>query len=176
MDNHVMRVTICSTLLLLFVFSTAQAQSCNPASVSLVLHNQDGTLLSESEIKEVAGKLPKEIGDATIWVGDASIAPDNKTFYWEEDSDNRSKGKKLPVLNFSNSGTCTMHLTEATLDHNGMKLNLIFNIDIARDTRDRRPVIIAPRFQTGSFKLDLTGWSHDPNSVIPALRWKRVKK
>ena len=171
-----MRITICSTLLLLFIFSTANAQSCNPAAVSVVLHNQDGALLNESELKAIANKLPKEIGDATVWVGNASIAPDNKTFYWEEDSQNRSKGKKVPVLNFSNVGTCTMHLTEVTLEHSGAKLNLIFNIDITRDTRDRRPVIIAPRFQTGTFELDLTGWSHDPEAVIPAIRWKPVKK
>jgi hypothetical protein len=175
MDNGAMRISIYSTLLLLSLFSNTHAQYCNPASVSLVLHNQAGEILTEADVKNVASKLPKDIGDANIWVGEAWIAPDNKTFYWEEDSEERAKAKKLPALNFSNSGTCTMHLTEATLDYNGLKLHLVFNIDIARDTKDRRPVIIAPRFQTGTFRLDLTGWSHDPKTLIPATRWKRVK-
>jgi hypothetical protein len=68
-----------------------------------------------------------------------------------------------------------MHLTEATLERNGMKMHLIFNIDIARDTRDRRPVIDGPSFQNGSFQLDLKDWSHEPEKMIPASRWKRLK-
>ena len=161
-------------LLLLLAATTANAQYCNPASVSLLLHNKDGTALTEAELKSIAGSLPKEIGDAKVWVGEASLAPDNKSFYWEESTE-YANGKKVPALMFSNSSTCTMKLTEVTIDFGGRKMRLVFNIDIARSTEDRRPVIYAPNFQNSTFQLNLTGWSHDPNTIIPADRWKRSK-
>jgi hypothetical protein len=151
---------------------TAQAQSCNPAVVSLVVRDAKGEVLSEADLKSVAATLPKEIGDADLSVGEVSIAPDNKTFYWPESTD-WPKGQKMPALEFANASTCTMELTEATLNHKGQTMRLIFNIKIERATADRRPVIEAPKFQNGTFQLDLTTWSHARNELIPATFWKK---
>ena len=161
-------------LLILLAPNVAHAQYCNPASVGLILRDEKGAVLTQADVKSVAERLPKEIGDASIWVGDVSFAPDNKTVYWEDSTD-FEKGRKVPALMFSNSGTCTMHLTEATLERQGSKMRLIFNIDISRETRDRRPVIESPPFQNGAFQLDLKDWTHELDKPIPAARWKRVK-
>lgn len=154
--------------------SDIRAQSCNPASVGLLLRDEKGALLSEVDVKSIAASLPKEIGDAGVWVGDTSLAADNKTFYWEEQTV-FSTGKKTPALMFTNAGTCTMKLSEVTLEHQGKKMRLTFDIEITRETRDRRPIIDLPKFQNGAFRLDLAGWSHDPHTIIPADRWKSVK-
>jgi hypothetical protein len=173
-DNGAMRLTICAPLLLLLIATTAQAQYCNPASVALILRDSKGTVLTETDVKSVAAALPKEIGDATIWVGEVSFAPDNTTVYSDTSTD-FEKGRKVPALMFSNAATCTMKLTEATLEHKGQKMHLIFNIDISRETRDRHPAVDAPKFQNGTFRLDLSHWSHPEDKLIPAINWKRPK-
>ena len=78
-------------------------------------------------------------------------------------------------MEFANAGTCTMHLTEATLTYRHKRMRLIFNIDITRTQHDRRPVIDSLPFQEGTFELDLSGWSHDGDKLIPAERWKKVR-
>jgi hypothetical protein len=166
-----------SKLLLLLVFllmlaPISYAQSCNPASVAVLLRDSNGTALSEADVKTVAAALPKEIGDAGVWVGNTSLAADQKSYYWEEQTD-FEKGKKMPALMFSNAGTCTMHLNEVRVDYQGMQMTLVFNINIERSTRDRRPLIYAPPFQNGTFELDLTNWTHDPHTIITEKYWRR---
>jgi hypothetical protein len=165
--------TFVAFLIVSFAAASARAQSCNPAVVSLIVRDAKGEVLTESDLKLIASTMPKDIGDATIWVGEVSIADDNKSFYWPESTD-WPKGKKLPSLNFSNERTCTMHLTEATLEFKGQKMRLVFNINIERATKDRRPVIDAPKFQNGNFQLDLTNWSHAEHELIKATYWKKL--
>lgn len=50
-----------------------------------------------------------------------------------------------------------MHLGEATLQYGGKRMRLFFNIDITRNQDDRRPVIDSLPFQTGAFKLEMSG-------------------
>jgi hypothetical protein len=152
----------------------SRAQSCNPAVVNYIVRDEGGKVLSAAELKSIYEQLPKSIGDARLDVGEVSFAADGKSFYWPESVD-WEKGKKAPSLQFANAETCTMRLTEATLTHHNKRMRLIFNIDIARKQPDRRPVIDSLPFQEGVFELDLSGWSHSEDKVIPAERWKKVK-
>ena len=152
----------------------AYAQYCNPAVVNYILRDEKGKVLTETELKTVYEQLPKAIGDAHLYSGQVSFAEDERTFYWPESAD-WQKGRKQPALEFVNSETCTMHLTEVTLTYHNKEMRLIFNINIARDRPDRRPVIDSPSFQEGTFELDLGGWPGARDQMIPAERWKKVK-
>jgi hypothetical protein len=96
------------------------------------------------------------------------------TYYWPE-SVEYPKGNKVPVLEFANARTCTLNLGQVDLSYRGKQMHLFFNIDIARFQDDRRPVIDSLPFQEGSYRLDLTGWSHSREQLIPATRWKKVE-
>jgi hypothetical protein len=150
------------------------AQSCNPAVVNYIVRDENGKVLSEAELKSVYEQLPKSIGDAHTYLGEVSFADDGQSFYWPESLDWK-RGKKVPSLGFANAETCTMHLTEAALTYDNKRMRLIFNISITRTQPDRRPVIDSLPFQEGTFELDLSGWSHDGEKMIPAERWKKVK-
>jgi hypothetical protein len=168
------KASLLSIVFGLFLVGGVQAQYCNPAVVSLIVYDEKGVELTESELNTLAAILPKQIGDADVRASETRLAPDNKSFYWW-DSKEWASGRKVPALSFSNYGPCEMKLGEATLERNGQKMRLIFNITITRETGDRRPVIRAPKFQTGTFQLDLSDWSHDRHAIIPAERWKIVK-
>ena len=154
--------------------TTAYGQSCNPAAVSYIVRDEKGTVLPMGELKTLAEAIPKQIGDASTSVDETSFQPDNVTFYWPEDVD-WAKGTKVPTLSFSNSGACAMRFSEVTLTRNNAKMRLVFDIEILRFQNDRRPVIDGLPFQKGTFRLDLSGWTHDANKMIQANRWKRLK-
>ncbi len=176
----IMRRMIAASYVGLFILtifaqgSLTHAQSCNPAVVSYIVRDEKGKALTGTALNSVYEQLPKFIGDAQTFIGENSFADDGKTFYWPESVD-WPKGTKAPTLQFINSATCTMRLTEATLTYHNKKMRLIFNLEITRAQPDRRPVIDSLPFQEGTFRLDLNGWSPDPKKVIPAERWKRVK-
>jgi len=151
-----------------------RAQSCNPAVVSYIVRDENGKVMDKAALRSVYEELPRSIDDAQVDVGETSFADDGKTFYWPESVD-WPKGKKASDLEFVNSQTCTMHLSEATLTYHHKKMRLIFNLEITRAQADRRPVIDSPAFQEGTFALDLTGWSHDRDQMIPAARWKKIQ-
>jgi hypothetical protein len=178
MERYFMNITLGVLIFLILApcapVDPSRAQSCNPAVVNYIVRDEGGKVLSVAELKSVYEQLPKSIGDARLDVGEVSFADDGKSFYWPESVD-WEKGKKAPSLQFANAETCTMHLTEATLTYHNKRMRLIFNIDIARKQPDRRPVIDSPPFQEGIFELDLSGWSHGEDKVIPAERWKKVK-
>ena len=67
-----------------------------------------------------------------------------------------------------------MHFSEITLNYKKRKMRLIFGIDLPRYQPDRRPVVDSLPFQNGTFQLDLKGWTHDKDQMIPAVRWKRI--
>jgi hypothetical protein len=166
-------------IVMLFALATCvpgnqiRAQSCNPAVVNYLVRDENGKLLSEAELKSVYEQLPKSIGDGHTYLGEVSFADDGNTFYWPESIEWKN-GRKVPSLKFANAATCTMHFPEVTLMHRNKKMRLIFNIDITRTQPDRRPVIDSLPFQEGAFELDLSGWSHDTDKMIPAERWKKV--
>ena len=156
--------------LLTLVFGT---QSCNPAVVDYIVRDEKGQVLSETEVKSLVSQLPKEVGNANVSDTQVSFAADKKTYYWPESVEWKD-GTKVAALSFANAATCTLHLEEITLTYLTKKMRLIFNLDIARNQNDRRPVVDSLRFQEGTFKLDLTGWTKEEDKVIPASRWKRV--
>ena len=149
-------------------------QSCNPAVVDYIIRDEKGQVLSEADVKAIVTQLPKQVGNANVDGTQVSFADDKKTYYWPE-SVEWEKGNKLPALSFANAATCTLQLEEVTITYHDKKMRLIFNIDIARQQNDRRPVVDSLRFQEGTFKLDLTGWTKDENKMIPATRWKKVE-
>ncbi|PWT80852.1 MAG: hypothetical protein C5B44_04725 [Acidobacteria bacterium] len=161
-------------LFMLLVGKTALAQSCNPVSVNYIVRDEAGRMLSNDELTGVAAQLPKQIGDATTSVTDTSFAPDNKTYYWSDDAQ-WANGTKVSTLMFSNAAICAMHFSEITLHYKNKTMRLIFGIDLPRYQPDRRPVVDSLPFQNGTFRLDLNGWTHDKDKIIPATRWKRLR-
>ena len=157
--------------LLALIFNT---QSCNPAVVDYIIRDEKGQVLSESDVKAIVTQLPKQVGNANVNDTQVSFAEDKTTYYWPE-SVEWDKGNKLPALSFANAATCTLHLEEVTLTYQNKTMRLIFNIEIARSQNDRRPVVDSLRFQEGTFKLDLAGWTRDENKMIPASMWKKMK-
>jgi hypothetical protein len=152
----------------------AHAQYCNPAVVNYILRDENGKVLTDTETKTVYEQLPKAIGDARLYLGQVSFAEDERTFYWPESVD-WQKGRKQPSLEFVNSETCTMQLTEVALVYHGKKMRLVFDIIIARSQSDRRLVVDSLPFQEGTFALDLGGRPVARDQIIPSERWKRLK-
>ena len=160
---------------LVFLLGTpAQAQSCNPAVVHYIMRDEKGVVVKGEELKSVHQQLPETIGDAQTSVGEVSFGSDGVTFYWPE-SVEYPKGNKVPVLEFANARTCTLNLSQVDLSYRGKQMHLLFNIDIARVQDDRRPVIDSLPFREGTYRLDLTGWPHSSEKLIPATRWKEVR-
>ena len=165
-----------SACLLLIALTTTSSnnQSCNPAVVDYIIRDEKGVVLTEAEVNSVAELLPKTIDDATVDTTQISFTADKQKYYWPENAE-WDKGSKVPALGFANAATCTLHLTEVTLTYHGKKMRLIFNIDIARQQDDRRPVIDSLPFKEGSFALDLKDWTRERDQLIPAARWKKVE-
>jgi hypothetical protein len=161
-------------ILLLIITPDTTPQSCNPAVVDYIIRDEKGQVLTDAEVKSIVAQLPKEVGNAGVSDTEISFAPHKKTYYWPESVEWKD-GTKVPALSFANASTCTLHLEEITLTYHNKKMRLIFNIDIARSQNDRRPVVDSLRFQEGTFKLDLTGWTKDEDKLIPANRWKKVR-
>jgi hypothetical protein len=152
----------------------AHAQYCNPAMVSYLVRDENGGVLTEAALKSIREQLPESVGAARVLIGQTSLAEDGRTFHWTESAD-WTKGLKVPSLNFINNETCAMRFGEVTLTYRSQKMRLIFNLEITRTQPDRRPVVDSLPFQEGTFALDLKGWSHQPDAVIPAERWKKVQ-
>jgi hypothetical protein len=159
--------------LLLLTWTPAQAQSCNPAVVHYIVRDEKGAVVTGEELKSVHQQLPETVGDGQTSVGEVSFGSDGVTFYWPE-SVEYPKGKKVPVLEFANARTCTLNLGQVDLSYRGKQMHLLFNIDITRSQDDRRPVIDSLPFREGTYRLDLTGWPHSREQLIPATRWKKV--
>ena len=162
------------TALLFFTSTSASAQSCNPAAVSYVVRDEQGSVISEEALKTIQQQLPKVIGNADTSVDEVSFAGDGVTFYWRE-SVEWDKGKKAPALHFANAKTCTLNFPGVDLTYHGKTMRLIFNITIERYQDDRRPVIDSLPFQDGTFVLDLTSWPRSEDKMIPATLWKKSK-
>jgi hypothetical protein len=161
--------------LLLLPWTSARAQSCNPAVVHYIVRDEKGAVIKGEELVSVHKQLPETIGNADTSVGEVSLDTDGVTFYWPE-SVEWPKGKKVPTLEFANAGTCTLSLGQVDLSYGGKNMHLLFNIEIARFQDDRRPVIDSLPFREGTYRLDLTGWPHSREKLIPATRWKKVQK
>jgi hypothetical protein len=67
-----------------------------------------------------------------------------------------------------------MHLSEVTFVYHEKRMRLIFNIDIARNQPNRRPVIDSLGFQEGTFEFDKSG-RPEADEIVPSIRWKKVK-
>jgi hypothetical protein len=171
MNNKIAVLGILMGLLFLPLMSVS-AQSCNPAVVDYIVRDEKGNVLSGEELKTIQQKLPETIGNAGTAVSEVSFTSDGVTYYWPESVD-WDKGKKVPSLEFANAGTCTLNLPRVELAYHGMKMTMIFEISIERHQDDRRQVIDSLPFQSGTFSLDLSGWSHSRDKMIPATRWKK---
>ena len=158
--------------LLLVPLTSVSAQSCNPAAVDYIVRDEKGNVLNGEELKTIHQQIPEKIGNADTAVSEVSFTSDGVTYYWRESVD-WDKGNKVSTLEFANAGTCTLNLPRVELAYQGMKMTLIFEIGIERHQDDRRLVIDSVPFQNGTFILDLSGWSHSRDKMIPATRWKK---
>lgn len=172
MMNHKIKVLGLILGLLFLPLTTVTAQFCNPAVVDYIVRDGKGTVLSGDELKTIHQQLPETIGNATTAVSEVSFKSDGVTYYWPESVDWET-GKKVSALEFANASTCTLNLPRVELAYQGMKMTLIFEISIERKQDDRRMVIDSLPFQNGVFTLDLSGWSHSRDQMIPASRWKK---
>jgi hypothetical protein len=93
--------------LVLLPWTSAQAQSCNPAVVHYIMRDEKGVVVKGEELKSVHQQLPETVGNADTSVGEVSFGSDGVTFYWPESVD-YPKGKKVEVLEFGNARTCTL--------------------------------------------------------------------
>ena len=168
-----LRLLVCLAMGLAIIAEARAAQSCNPAVVIYLVRDEKGTVLNEADLKSVSARLPKAIGDASVYVGEVSFSDDAMQMYYWPESVDYPKGRKQRALGFANAATCTMHLSEVTLTYQGRQMRLIFNLDMTRTQPARRIVIDSLPFQDGTFTLDLTGWSADPHRLISAENWKR---
>jgi len=158
---------------LLFIpLTSVSAQSCNPAVVDYIVRDEQGNVLSGDGLNTIHQQLPKTIGNGDTAVSEVSFKSDGVTYYWPESVD-WDKGTKMSSLEFANAATCTLNLPRVDLAYHGMKMTLIFEISIERKQDDRRLVIDSLPFQNGTFILDLSGWSHSRDKMIPATRWKK---
>ena len=173
MNNKIKVLGILLGLLLLPLTSVG-AQSCNPAVVHYLVRDEQGKILGGEQLKTIHQQLAEKIGNADTAVGEVSFTGDGVTYYWPESVD-WDKGRKVSTLEFANAGTCTLNLPRVELSYHGMKMTVIFELSIERHQDDRRPVIDALPFQNGTFILDLSGWSHSRDKMIPATRWKKSK-
>jgi len=160
-------------LAILLATSSSSSQSCNPAVVDYIVRDERGAVLSAADLQSVSALLPKTIGDAGVDTSEVSFASDKQTYYWPESVEFQN-GSKLSALEFANAATCVLHLGEVTISYHDKKMRLIFNIEISRNQKDRRPIVDSQRFQEGTFQLDLSDWSHESNKLIPADRWKKI--
>jgi hypothetical protein len=158
--------------LLFLPLTSVCAQYCNPAVVDYIVRDEKGNVLSGEELKTIHQQLPETIGNADTAVGEVSFLSDGVTYYWPESVD-WEKGKKVSTLEFANAATCTLNLPRVDLEYHGMKMTMIFEISIERHQDDRRLVIDSLPFQSGTFTLDLSGWSRSRDKMIPATRWKK---
>lgn len=170
------RIGVLTLLMAVFLLTSisADAQSCNPAVVSYIVRDEQGSVIGGEELKTLQQQLPKIIGNADTSVGEVSFVSDGATFYRPESVD-WDKGKKVPALEFANAKTCTLDFPDVSLTYHGKKMRLIFNINIERYQRDRRPVIDSLPFEEGTFVLDLTSWPRNDDKMIPATFWKKSK-
>jgi len=160
--------------LLFLPLTSVSAQFCNPAVVDYIVRDEKGTVLSGDPLKTIHQQLPETIGNAGTAVSEVSFTSDGVTYYWPESVD-WEKGKKVSALAFANASTCTLNLPQVELAYQGMKMTLIFEINIERKQDDRRMVIDSLPFQNGTFILDLSGWSRSRDKMIPATHWKKSK-
>jgi len=160
--------------LLFLPLTSAIGQSCNPAVVNYMVRDETGNVLNGEDLKTIHQQLPETIGNANTAVGEVSFISDGVTYYWPESVD-WDNGKKVSTLEFANAGTCTLNLPRVDLEYHGMKMTLIFEITIERRQDDRRQVIDSLPFQNGTFILNLSGWSHSRDKMIPATLWKKSK-
>src|SRR6266487_1815683 len=123
-------------LLLVFLATGVEPQSCNPAVVSYIVRDEKGSVLNETELQTLYAQLPKKIGDAWLEAGQVSVAENGENFYWPESVD-WSKGRKEPALEFANAATCTMQLSEVTLIYHGRRMHLILNTEMYPTQRKR---------------------------------------
>jgi hypothetical protein len=151
------------------------AQACHPAAVNYIVRDDRGRVLGESELNVVyerMSKLPGEVG--VVYVGTAFMAKDRKTFY-SPYSEERKSGEEVPLIAFEHDGPCQLKLADATLEYQGKKMRLIFDVDIPSKEQPVHDLVIdSLPFQEGTFKLDLSGLEQDDHRVMAATRWKRV--
>jgi hypothetical protein len=155
--------------LLFLPLTSVSAQYCNPAVVDYIVRDEKGKVIRGEELKTIHQQLAETIGNAGPAVGEVSFTSDGVTYYWPESVD-WDKGTKVSTLEFANAGT--LNLPRVELAYHGLKMTLIFDISIERHQDDRRQVIDSLPFQNGTFILDLSGWSHSRDKMIPATRWK----
>jgi hypothetical protein len=159
--------------LLFLPLTSVRAQSCNPAVVDYIVRDENGEIISVEELRTIHQQLPRTIGNADTAVAEVSFTSDGVTYYWPE-SVEWKKGRKIPVLEFANAGTCTLNLPRVDLEYHGKRMTLIFEISIERYQDDRRPVIDSLPFRNGTYHLDLSGWSRGRDQMIPPTRWQKL--
>ena len=157
------------TLILLSIILTAltysAAQSCRPAELHYFVRDANGKFLTEAQLQVITKAMSVPVPSVTAM----AIAADGSLVGYS------AKASKFtrPALSFADAKTCHLKVDEWTLIYRGRTMRLLFDLDYERRayTFDSLPL------RRGTYRLDKTGLDDAANDeIIPATRWKRVKR
>ena len=158
--------TLILTLVLLAAYAPASeafGQSCRPAVLGYFVRDAKGKNLSEEQLRAVSKQMSKPAPSAV----QLALAADG-TFVGYSSKPTK---RKLAALYHEDSGGCELDIREMTLQHNGMTMRLIFNLNIYRSAY----YIDSLRFQNGTFELDKKSLPESgSDKIISAKAWKKI--
>jgi len=141
--------------------SEAFGQSCRPAVLGYFVRDAKGNYLTEQELKAISASMPQ------LSVEQVAFAPDGTLVGY---STKKTKLQRA-ALSQANAASCQLKIGEMILRHNGMKMRLIFDLEINR----RDYYFDSLRFQNGTFKLDQeTLPASGSDEVIPSKVWRKI--
>ena len=159
-----MKVLI-SILLLSGFAGYAAAQSCRPAELHYFVRDANGKFLSQAQLQTVAKGMSAPVPDVT----ESAIAADGTLVGYSV----KPARSTRPALSFADAKTCQLKIGDWTLTYRGRTMKLLFGLDYERRayTFDSLP------FRSGTYRLDKSGLTEVGNDeIIPASRWKRVRR
>jgi hypothetical protein len=160
--------TLILTLLILAAYapvSEALGQSCRPAVLGYFVRDAKGKNLTEEQLQALTKEMPQPAPEAVL----IGLAADGSLV----GHSTKPTKTKIASLHRSDAVDCQLNVGEMTLQHDGMTMRLIFNLEIYR----RAYYFDALPFQNGTFELDknsLTESSSD--KIISAKAWKKIRK
>jgi hypothetical protein len=153
-------------IVLLFVACIdAAAQSCRPAELHYFVRDESGKQLSETRLKGVARRMPRPAPTVSM----LGLTDDDTLVGY---SGKPAKTTRA-ALSYADAETCHIKVGGWTLSYGGKTMRLIFDLDFER----RAFAIESLPFRAGTYHLDQKGLADTANNeIIPASRWKRVRR
>ncbi|MBC7901289.1 MAG: hypothetical protein H7070_14690 [Saprospiraceae bacterium] len=141
----------------------AFGQSCRPAILGYFVRDAKGKNLSEEQLRAVSKEMSQPAPEAVqVALAAKGILVGHST---------KPTKMKLAALQLADAADCDLKVGEMTLQHNGMTMRLIFNLDIYRSAY----YIDSLPFQNGTFELEKKGLPESSSDkIISAKVWKKI--